>query len=353
MEDLYLEVNLSNIDKNIGIIRNILGNKKLIAVVKGDAYGLGIHKICDFIKAKVDLFGVSDLCEGITLYNMGIENEILILTPIIKEEYFKHPLIEKFTITIDNKEILNFIPEYININAHVYVCTGMNRKGIKIEELHEFIKYIENNYNNINITGIYTHLHNTKDENYTLKQIEMFENVVSKYKGKYLIHALNSKGFINKNIRNRANFCDGVRVGNLLYGYDGACLGISKSFDYYSKVISSYMVKKGEFIGYGNKVKLKKDTNICILGIGNIHHIGFYRDFRKNFIYDFLRFIYRYFIKPCEIYKGDKKVKMLGTSNMNLTLVDGEGLEVGDYLRVCISPILGDSSIHKKYINKE
>ena len=206
MENLYLEVNLYNIDKNIGIIRNILGNKKFIAVVKGDAYGLGIHKICDFIKEKVDLFGVSDIDEAITLYNIGIENEILILTPIIMKEYFKNPLIEKFTVTIDNREILYFIPKELNINAHIYVCTGMNRKGIKIEELNEFIRYVENNYNNINITGIYTHLHNAKDEKYTLNQIDMFKNAVLKYKGKYLIHVLNSKGFINKNIRERADF---------------------------------------------------------------------------------------------------------------------------------------------------
>ena len=353
MENLYLEVNLYNIDKNIGIIRNILGNKKFIAVVKGDAYGLGIHKICDFIKEKVDLFGVSDIDEAITLYNIGIENEILILTPIIMKEYFKNPLIEKFTVTIDNREILYFIPKELNINAHIYVCTGMNRKGIKIEELNEFIRYVENNYNNINITGIYTHLHNAKDEKYTLNQIDMFKNAVLKYKGKYLIHVLNSKGFINKNIRERADFCDGIRIGNLIYGYDGSSLGISKSFNYYSKVISSYMVKKGEYGGYGNKVKLKDDTNVCILGIGNIHHIGFYREFKRNFIYDLLKFVYRYFVKPCEIYKGNTRVKILGSSNMNLTLVDGEGLEIGDYLKVCISPILGDSSIHKKYIIKE
>ena len=56
MENLYLEVNLYNIDKNIGIIRNILGNKKFIAVVKGDAYGLGENTVI-FVELAVLVVG--------------------------------------------------------------------------------------------------------------------------------------------------------------------------------------------------------------------------------------------------------------------------------------------------------
>lgn len=352
MENLYLEVNLYNIEKNISIIRNILGNKKLIAVVKGDAYGLGLYGVCDFLQYKVDMFGVSNLNEAIELYNMGVQNEILILTPIITKDYFDTQLISNFTITIDCFDTIEMIPKDLNINAHIYVCTGMNRKGVKIEELNEFIKYIENNYKNINITGIYTHLHNAKDEKYTLNQIKRFKDEVLKYKGKYFIHILNSKGFTNSKIRGEADFCDGIRIGNLIYGYDGFNLGLKPCFSYYARVLSSYNVKRGEYIGYGNKVKVKKDTRVCILEIGNIHHLGFYREFRKNFFYDALKFLYRYFVRPYEIYKGNMKIKILG-SNMNLTLVEGDKLNLDDYVRICISPILGDSSINKKYIIRE
>lgn len=353
MENLYLEVNLYNIEKNISIIRNILGNKKLIAVVKGNAYGLGLSEVCDFLQYKVDMFGVSNLREATELYNLGVKNEILILTPIITKEYFDNELIEKFTITLDNREILESIPPHLNINAHIYVCTGMNRRGIKIHELNEFIKYIESNYSNINIKGIYTHLHNAKDEGYTLSQIEKFKNAVYEYKDKYLIHILNSKGFLNEKIRNSCDFSGGVRVGNILYGYDGMDIGIRECFSYYARVISTYSVDKGESLGYGNSVKLKKNTKVGILEIGNIHHLGFYREFRKNLIYDSLKFLYRYFVPSYEIYKGSIGVRILGKSNMNLTLIDSENLNVGDYVRIAISPILGDSSINRKYIIKE
>lgn len=350
MESLYLEVDLSKINENISIIRNILGNKKIIAVVKGNAYGLGISKICEFLKDKVDMFGVSNLNEGLELIEIGIENKIIILTPIINEEYFKNENIEKFILTIDSKEVLSLIPKNLNITAHIYVCTGMNRKGIKPNELHEFINFVSENYPNVNIEGIYTHLHNTKDEEYTLKQIDMFHKIIKNYEDKYFIHLLNSGGVINESIRSRGSFSHGVRVGNIIYGYDGYDIGIKQSFNYYAKVLSLYDVKEGENIGYGNKFFANENMKIGILEIGNIQHFGFYREYRKNFIYDLLKFIYRYFKKDFEIYKGHRGIKIIGKSNMNLTLINGEGLRVGDYVRVNISPILGDSSILKKYL---
>lgn len=353
MKNLYLRIDLNIIDKNIGIIRKILGNKKIIAVVKGNAYGLGIKEISNFLKDKVDMFGVSNLEEGIDLYKEGIQNEILILTPIIREDYFNNELIENFTITLDNFEILNKIPKHLGINAHIYVCTGMNRRGIKPYELESFINEVECKFKNINITGIYTHLHNSSDEEYSLNQVDMFYKCVNDFNGKYFIHILNSGGFKNENIRNKCNFSDGIRVGNLIYGYDGFNIKIEQSFSYHARVLDLYDVRKGESVGYGNKFKAKSNMRVGILEIGNIHHLGFYREYRKNFLYDALKFFYRYFIKGYEIYKEHKGIEILGKINMNLTLINGRDLCVGDYLKINISPILGDSSIHREYIIKE
>ncbi len=41
----WCDVNLKNIENNINVIRDLIQNKKLIAVIKGDAYGLGSKKL--------------------------------------------------------------------------------------------------------------------------------------------------------------------------------------------------------------------------------------------------------------------------------------------------------------------
>ena len=43
-------------------------------------------------------------------------------------------------------------------------------------------------------------------------------------------------------------------------------------------------------------------------------------------------------------------IDLIGKINMNQTLIDASNLCVGDYVNINISPILGDSSIRKKYI---
>lgn len=136
----------------------------------------------------------------------------------------------------------------------------------------------------------------------------------------------------------------------MIYGYDGFSLGIEKSFDYYGRISSVYTVKSGNSIGYGSNNKVKEDTEVGILEIGYIDSFGFYREYRKNFIYDVLKFIYRYNRRLPEVFKGNRKVKILSKPNMNLTLIDGRDLKSNDYVKIIMSPILGDSSIYKKYI---
>ncbi|EOU1975965.1 alanine racemase, partial [Clostridium perfringens] len=60
----WCDVNLKNIENNINVIRDLIQNKKLIAVIKGDAYGLGSKKIGEFIEDKVDIIAVGNIDES-------------------------------------------------------------------------------------------------------------------------------------------------------------------------------------------------------------------------------------------------------------------------------------------------
>ncbi|HBN28533.1 MAG TPA: alanine racemase, partial [Clostridiaceae bacterium] len=102
--NFYLEVNLDNINYNINKIKEKT-SKKIMAVVKADAYGLGIEKVTEFLSDKVDAFAVINMEEALKVKS---EKDVLILTPELSREDIEL-IKDNFIITIDNEELLKKI----------------------------------------------------------------------------------------------------------------------------------------------------------------------------------------------------------------------------------------------------
>lgn len=350
MKNFWCEVDLDKIEHNVNLIKGLGNGKKVIGVVKGNAYGLGIEKITEFLEDKVDYFAVSDINEA---KRINTTKEILLLSPLITIEDFYCDL-DNLIYTIDNEEILENIDKEKIMKVHIYVDTGMSRMGIKIDRIDYIIQYIKENFKNIIIDGIYTHLHNTKNKKYTLKQIQVFKDCVVKYKEEIPnIHCLNSPGLLNEEIRKACEFTTAVRCGNIIYGYDGLCLGFKKVYKFSATAVNKHFVKKGDYIGYGCSFKAKRDMYIGVLGFGNIEHFGFSKDIRHNMFYDILKVVYNHIKFRPVIFSNNKGVKILGKPNMNITLIDLEDYSIDSIFHVDITPILADSMVEKIYIRQE
>ncbi|WP_066873812.1 alanine racemase [Clostridium mediterraneense] len=345
----WCEVYLNKLENNIKVIKSLTSGKKIIGVVKGDAYGLGIEGISKAIEDKVDIIAVADIEEANKVTN---DKDVLILSPLCQEDCFKNNR-KNLILSIDNKEILNSVSKYDKYRVHIYVDTGMNRMGIKPNELDGFVKLIKENYPNIKIEGIYTHLHKAADEAYTLKQIELFRSTVEKYKNEIeYIHCLASSGIINDKLNSAANFTTAVRAGNLLYGYIGAGKGIKKIFDYYAKAVSVCEVKVGETVGYGANYKANKDMTVGILPVGNVQGLGVTREIHKNIVYDVVRAFVRSFKERPIVFKDGNPVSVLGKPNMNVTIIDFTSFDKDDKFKLEMSPIISNSYVEKVYIRE-
>lgn len=77
----WIEVNLSQIKKNLDIYKSLLAKDvQIMAVIKADAYGHGDSVVAKCLsECGVDLFAVSNIDEAVGLRNSGIKGEILIL----------------------------------------------------------------------------------------------------------------------------------------------------------------------------------------------------------------------------------------------------------------------------------
>ncbi|EPC96471.1 alanine racemase [Lacticaseibacillus paracasei subsp. paracasei CNCM I-4649] len=75
----YLEVNLSMIRQNGLRIQKFIGNTKLMSVLKGDAYGLGIQRCALALNDVTDWFAVATAEEALAIREVGVEKPILVL----------------------------------------------------------------------------------------------------------------------------------------------------------------------------------------------------------------------------------------------------------------------------------
>ncbi|MDX1640541.1 MAG: alanine racemase, partial [Balneolaceae bacterium] len=73
------EINLTAIAKNIQSIKERSGDKKILAVVKCDAYSHNAVKVSSHIEEQVDWLAVACVDEGIELRMGGIKKPILVL----------------------------------------------------------------------------------------------------------------------------------------------------------------------------------------------------------------------------------------------------------------------------------
>jgi alanine racemase len=345
MKNFWCEVYLDLIHENIKKIKQHT-DKKIIAVIKGNAYGLGIEKISEFLDDKVDGFAVTYLDEALKIKS---NKDVLIMTPDYKNEDF-NSIKDNFIITIDDIGSIHKLAALgKQFRAHVYVNTGMNRFGIHPDSLKSFIDDVSNISKNIKVEGIYTHLHNSNSKKYTLNQINLFKKSVKRYINRpYTIHLLNSNGFVKYN--DYCSFDNTIRVGGILFGFDASDKGYRKVYQFKATPINIYKIEKGKNVGYGNFYKARKNTLVGVLDFGYIDKFYCPETIFDNKLLSLMgRIYYRNQYKKSIDY-NDKPVKILGSVNMNYTLIDMEHLSENPVLDIEISSMAVDSSIPKKYL---
>jgi alanine racemase len=83
---VYLEVNLSQLGKNIEAIRAHVAPAKVMPMIKANAYGHGVEGVAPFIEPYADYLGVAILEEGIHLRKLGITKPILVAGGALPEQ---------------------------------------------------------------------------------------------------------------------------------------------------------------------------------------------------------------------------------------------------------------------------
>jgi len=295
------EIDLKNLEHNLGRVLELSRGKEIMAVVKANAYGHGIREI------------------SLRLYRMGIR-EFLISSPkdyaavsdipanflLLYYDPFDESLKElsgrdNITFNLYSWEALDALPK--GTRVHIEIDTGMNRTGVKPEEFQDFYKKAIQKFR---VEGVFSHFPKAQDREYSRMQMEIFEDLT-----RYLPikrHLNNSQGLINF-----GPIYDLSRVGILLYGYGTENLKPVKRI--YSKVIQVKRVKAGERVSYDGKF-------VCEEGFLGVIPVGYAQGLRR--------------VENFEVFINGKFFKVAGWITMDAFMVfsSEESFRVGDRVEI-------------------
>ena len=289
-----LEINKSNLEKNLKIVRSI--NKNLICVIKDNAYGLGIENILPILlENKCDYFAVAyieeavkiqKLLENLKLKNQNGKIKVMSLN-YVKPENVGDAIRNNIELTVFNfSQLLDYLKilddffENMTLKIHIKVNSGMNRLGFDENEILELVEIIKKyNLNNksknrLEIISIFSHISDAENQAETEKQVEKYEKILkifSQNNVRYGYSHLQASPLLFK-YGKKYNY-DFARIGMALYGMEplSTDVGLLDVITVKSKIINIRNVKKNDKVSYGSKGIVKHDSKIGIVAIGYAH----------------------------------------------------------------------------------
>jgi len=278
---VWAEINLDNLVSNVKEIRNLIGDKELIAVVKADGYGHGAVEIAStLIQEGVDRLAVSMLSEASELRSSGIKEPILILgfTPPGEFEKLIELDIEQTIYDLDMAILLSEAAVKLGKIGliHIKVDTGMGRIGFLPNEdsISTILKIAK--LKALKIKGVFSHFSTADelDKTYSKGQIEKFNWFINRLKEEgvdiELKHLSNSAGIMDI----KEAYYNAVRAGIILYGYYPSKevrrerLKLKPVLALKANIVHIKEVKAGEYISYGRKYRTPEMRIIATLPVG-------------------------------------------------------------------------------------
>jgi alanine racemase len=328
----WAEISLSKLRRNCARVRGLAGARKLMAVVKADAYGHGAVPVAKCLAScGVDWFGVATVEEALELREAGITQPILLLGGL----YMSDPahLVEyRLTPSVSSTARLDTYAQCARradqpIEFHLKVDTGMGRLGLPPDRLASFVRHYRE-LEGLRLTGFFTHLASAEDlvATQTEEQAGCFRQALDELRRAGIapewVHVSNSAALLAG-----LDFPENlVRVGALLFGY---CLSLVtppsretrelEAFEpvlaFKSRVVFLKDVPSGTPLGYGAAFHTRRPSRIATVPVG-------YADGLSHALSNRGRAIVR-----------DHYTRIVGNISMDLTLLDVTdipGVDVGD-----------------------
>ena len=318
----WANIDLDLLENNLRALRSLLPEKKILAVVKADAYGLGAIPISRRLEdGCIDYLGVGTSREALDLRNAGITSPVLVLGALVEPE-IELLIDQNVAVTIHSPGRIQELQDaasraHRQMAVHLLIDTGMSRLGVSPEQAVDHACTISTPPP-LNLEGIGTHLSSPSDVKEVARQRKIFEQITGDLASRGieppLVHIDASVAALG-DPDPHANM---VRIGGALYGLASATPGtdlMQPILTLKSQIVYLRDHPPGQSIGYGGTFTTMRHCRLATVPIG--YHDGFPSTMSNR----------------GEVLVHGKRVPVVGRVTMDYTVIDVtdvEGTTVGD-----------------------
>ncbi len=262
-----------NLHHNLSILRQASPNRRVIAMIKANAYGHGLRSVAQRLEKHVDSLGVASINEADALRKIGIKGSITLIEGVYEPDELLIASSQKFHVVFHDKTQIDWLEKSylpLPLSAWIKVDTGMGRLGFDLNDGEIAYERLKANPQLQQPVGIMSHLACADDKDHSLnqRQLDRFRTFVAGKPGfKSLANSPAMLQFPD------AHF-DTVRPGLALYGVSpiqgktAADLGLKPVMTLRTRLIAVRQMKKGSTIGYGCQFTCSDDMPMGVVAMG-------------------------------------------------------------------------------------
>lgn len=276
----WVEIDLNQLRNNFYTIKHSLKpGTKMCCIVKADCYGHGAARVAKMYETcGADYFAVATVPEAVELRQAGLTKPMMLLSQPPATaintllDYNVMPAIYDVEFAIQYGEAADFRGQ--EAPFHMAVNTGMNRIGVRWDEVVEFASAIAF-HRALKIEGTFTHFA-TADEIDTLewdRQASRFETAIKSLRAEGInpgiVHCANSASIM----KYPGVHYDMVRAGIILYGLKPSdCTplieGLAPAMSVKARITDVRSVPIGEGVSYGLHYRSRGYAKVCTIPVG-------------------------------------------------------------------------------------
>jgi alanine racemase len=322
--DPWLEIDRAALAHNVRAVVRLAGGRPVIAVVKNNAYGLGLETAGPVLDsfAEVSHLAVVRADEALALRKAGARKPILLMGPATEDE-----LLELTPLDVIQSPYRDVAPALLarvaqrtgrRVRVHLYLDTGMHRMGLSVGQALPWVDALSRS-RGLRIEGAFTEL--TEDADFDRQQATSLRGLQAAASKSGiaipLLHAASSDAIMHQTTE---TFLDAVRPGLALYGGYVSERAMQRgelrpAYRLKAPVIRIDHLAAGEGVSYHRRYVAERPVWTATLAVG---HVDGYPSGA---------------VKGCEVLAGGRLFPVIGTVSASHTIIalgDDQRLNVGD-----------------------